>query len=114
MSPATRGIFLSLTFQLTYYLIALGLFVEFLKPRIRLKWNRSKFLALISLVLIANGLLAVVFGGARTGFRGGLYDTMFYGIGLGTLFLLTLDPKATGIRIALWARLIEVCGPIIG
>lgn len=114
MSPAARGIFLSLTFQLPYYLIALGLFVEFLKPRIRLKLNKSKFLALISSVLIINGLLAVIFGGLMAGFRGGLYDTMFYGIGFGTLFLLTFDPRTTGMRIALWTKLIEVCGPIIG
>ncbi|MBI3037314.1 hypothetical protein HYY73_06235 [Candidatus Woesearchaeota archaeon] len=114
MSPLSRGIFLSLTFQLAYYLIALGLFVEFLKPSIRLKWNGSKLLTLISSVFIINGLLAVISGGIRTGFRGGLYDTMFYGIGFGILFLSNFNPKATGIKIALWTRLIEVCGPIIG
>lgn len=114
MTPSARGWFLTFSFQLTYYLIVLGLLIEFFFPRITLKWNRNKFLTAMAVILIINGLLAVIFGGILKGFPGGLYDTMFYGLGLGILFLLQIDARSPGLQLLLWTRLIEIWGPVIG
>ncbi len=43
-----------------------------------------------------------------------LYDTIIYGIGFGILFLLSIDYYSIWMKILLWARLIEVWGPLIG
>src|SRR3989344_4524839 len=112
-SPFTRAIIILIVVQLPYLLIAFGLFIEFLKPNISFKYNKEKFLTLLSCILIVAGLIAL-FLWVRGGFSTPIYDTIIYGIGFGILFILSIDYYSIWMKILLWTRLIEVWGPLIG
>lgn len=112
-SPFARAIIILIIVQLPYLLIALGLFTEFLKPRISFRYNKEKFLTFLSCILIIAGLIALLLWGSR-GFSTPIYDTIIYGFGFGILFLLVINSYSIWLKILLWARLIEVFGPLIG
>ncbi len=112
-SPFSRAIIILIAVQLPYLIIALCLFAELSKPNISLKYNRDKFLTILSILLIIAGLTAFFLWGSG-GFSTPIYDTIFYGIGFGVLFLLTINSYSIWLKILLWARLIEVWGPLIG
>lgn len=115
-SLLNRAIIILITVQLSYLLIAFGLFSEFIKPNIKLKYNRNKFLTLISLILLGVGIFTLFWNGFMPGFSftHPPYDTIIYGIGFGILFLLSIDFYSIWMKILLWTRLIEVFGPLIG
>ncbi len=114
LTPIARAIFTNLTFQLFYWLIALGLFIEFLYPKIELKWNENLTLTTFGFISILDGLWAIAENGIAVNFKDGWYDTMFYGIGFGLLFLVRINPNSAGMKIVLWTRLIEIGGFFLG
>lgn len=112
-SLLNRAVIILIFVQLSYIIIALGLFTEFLKPNIRFKYNKDKFLTFLSIILILTGAIAVFLWGSG-GFKGPIYDTIIYGFGFGILFLLSIDYYSVWIKILLWTRLIDVWGPTTG
>jgi hypothetical protein len=114
LTPLARGIFLNASFQIYYWIVALGLFLEFLRPQTRLAWNRDKLLTLLSGILLFDALITIYWYGIASGFANGWYDTMFYGLGFGVLFLLRVNPRSIGMRLLTWAKLIEGGGFFLG
>lgn len=112
-SAFQRAIIILIFVQLSYLIIAVCLFVEFLKPNIRFKYNKDKLLTVLSVILIIIGLIAV-FLWSKNGISTPIYDTIIYGFGFGILFLLSINYYSIWMKILLWARLIEVWGPLIG
>ena len=51
-SVIERASFILIAVQLPYFLIAIGLFTEFLKPNIKWQYNKNKFLSTLSIILI--------------------------------------------------------------
>ncbi|MBI2551710.1 hypothetical protein HYW17_00205 [Candidatus Uhrbacteria bacterium] len=112
--PLNRVLFLNALNNIYYLAIALGLFVEFLRPKIEFRWSGHKGLTVLGTALIIN---AAVVGYNNDFFFGRidrLIDTIIYGFGFGTLFLLEVPQRTRGLTIALWARLIEAGGPATG
>lgn len=119
--PLSRVLFLTLTSNSFYIFIALGLFIEFFKPAIELKWSGNKWLSALGLILIINALVVgakngLFFGGFENllDYNNNLIDTVIYGLGFGTLFFLSVPQRTFGLSLALWTRLIEVGGFAIG
>lgn len=111
---SSRLLLLGLTSNLFYAVIALGLLIEFFRPKVEIGLQKNKFLVGLGAVLIAN---ALVVGWDNTLFSGNLYyliDTVIYGLGFGLMFLLMSPQKTIGLSIVLWARLIEVGGFFLG
>lgn len=112
--PLSRLLFFYLTTNIYYTFIALGLFIEFLRPKIELKWSGRKALSALGVILIANALIVGWNNGLFFGNLSHLIDTVIYGLGFGTLFLLHVPQRTVGLSVALWTRLIEVGGFFVG
>lgn len=113
-TPLSRLLFVTLTTNLPYIVIGLGLFLEFLRPKIQWRRSGNKFLTILGALLIANALVVGWDNGLFFGNTDGLIDTVIYGLGFGILFLLRIPERSAGLSIALWARLIEGGGIFIG
>ncbi len=119
-SALQRAIIILFAVQLPYLIIAIALFAEFLKPNMQLKYNKDRFLTFLAVILLLIGIFTLFWSGILAAFLTGitglpiLYDTIIYGLGFGILFLLTIKDYSIWIKILLWARLIEVWGPLIG
>lgn len=108
-----RAVIILFFVQLSYLLIAFCLFTEFLKPNLAFKYNKEKFLTILSFILIITGIVAFFLWASR-GFSTPVYDTIIYGFGFGILFLLVINSYSVWMKILLWTRLIDVWGPTIG
>lgn len=113
-NPLARALFINFTFQIFYWLIGLGLVMEWFSPEMELSWNRRAFPCVLSAALVLDTFLTLRLNSVRDLFGEGWYDTIFYGPGFGILFLLTVNAKTRGMRIVLWSRLLEVGGFFLG
>ncbi len=115
-SALQRAIIILFAVQLPYLIIAIALFGEFLKPNMQWKYNKDRFLTILAAILLLIGIFTLFWSRIFSNSTGLpiLYDTFIYGLGFGILFLLTIKDYSIWIKILLWARLIEVWGPLIG
>lgn len=120
--PLARVIFYNLTANIWFSIIGIGLLIEFISPRINFAWNKNRYLTFLSIILIGDGVISMVFNGffsklfsgTFTNFGDYLYDTVIYGPLFGTLFLLQINPDSKGLRIVFWAYILEFFGFFLG
>lgn len=120
--PLERIIFYNLTANVWFWLIGIGLLIEFVHPKIEFAWNRNLFLTFLAIILVGdgiitmsfNGFFAKLFSGNFINFGDYLYDTVIYGPLFGALFLLQINPSSKGLRIVFWTYVIEFFGFFLG
>jgi len=112
--PISRVVFLAATTNIYYFFIALGLFIEFLRPRIQFGRFNGRMLSALGVIMIANALIVGWNNELFFGNSFGLIDTVIYGLGFGILFLFSIPQRTVGLSLILWTRFIEVGGFFIG
>ncbi len=120
--PLGRLLFYSLTANVWFWLIGIGLLIEFISPKINFSWNRNLFLTGLAIILIGDGIITMfgngffpkLFSGNFTNFGDYLYDTVIYGPLFGALFLLQINPNSKGLRIIFWTYIAEFFGFFFG
>ena len=112
--PLNRVLFLNALNNIYYLIIALGLFIELLRPKIEFRWSGNKALTILGAMLIINAIIVGYNNDFFFGRIDRLIDTIIYGLGFGTLFLLYVPQRTLGLSIALWTRLIEAGGLFTG